>query len=481
MIGLLKTVSREDLEQIHENSIKLLEEKGCKFSDETALDIFKKHGLKVDGDVVFFTREIIEKSLEQCPSKFKLTAIDDSKSCIVGEGILTQPPGGEVFINHLEGERTEATIQDYANFQKLYEVLNNIDMAGFQPVSVKGIDQRVVGHYCTLETMKNSTKPWLSPMNFQTCEEIQEHFDMYEIAMGKKGYLEDHYMTWYCICPNSPLIYSKFACNGIIEYAKRNQPVLIVSAPLAGITAPLSIYGTALLENAEILAGLTLAQLVRPGVPVVPSASLVYGNMQRASWECACPETALAVNVMTQMFREVYKLPARAIIGVTSSKDIDSQSGYETMQSFLLASLSGLQLAVQNVGTLDNLMASSLEKTVIDDEIVGRTKRILEGVSTSVKDLSYDTILQTDFGGDFMKHKTTIKNCRKSFRPTVANWDSYEGWVKDGSEDIKLVANKKVTEILNNAPESLLDKEVEKDLVKFIKKIEENKACMGVF
>ena len=115
-------------------------------------------------------------------------------------------------------------------------------------------------------------------MELDTVVQKEECLKLFEIAYGKDGYLDNHYVTWHAVCPNSPLFYSDFACEGIKVYAERNQPVLVVSAPMTGITSPIYLYSTVVLQIAEILAGLVLAQLYRPGVPVIPSASLTYGN-----------------------------------------------------------------------------------------------------------------------------------------------------------------------------------------------------------
>lgn len=131
---------------------------------------------------------------------------------------------------------------------------------------------------------------------------------------------------------------------------------------MSGITSPVFLYSTVALQNAEQLAGLVYAQLIKPGVPVILSASLTYGNLKYASWECAAPDTALMLIAATQMYKDYYHLPARAQTGVTSSKAIDYQAGMETMQSFILTALAGVTLTSQSVGTLENLMCTSFEK-----------------------------------------------------------------------------------------------------------------------
>ncbi|CAH2213806.1 trimethylamine methyltransferase family protein [Tepidibacter aestuarii] len=469
-----KVLPREKLEEIHDQSIKILEEKGCAFEAEEVLEIFKKNGFKVEGNAVYFTRNAIEDAIEKTPSKFKLTSINESNSKIIGEEHLVQPSGGEVFMLDYDGTRRDGTLKDYANLTKLHQALDNIDIVGSSHIGVSDIDKRVSALYCTLELAKNTDKMWISPSEVTSGKQINEIMQLLEIGFGKKGFLEGNYVTWQCICPNSPLFYSQFACEAIMEYAKWNQPIQITSAPMAGITAPMSIWGVTLLANAEMLAGLVLSQILRPGIPVVPTITNIYGNMQRATWESGAPETALATAAGIQMLKELYKMPIRGIMGGSAAKTIDYQAGFETMQSYLLGALAGVHVGLENVGTLDNLMSMSLEKTVLDDEMVGRVKRILKGVDMNESDFSIKAIMDVDFSQSFLTHRSTIKNCRKPWRPTVSDWEGYETWVKFGSPDIVSQANKKVRQILDSAPESMIDKELEKDMLAFIKSVEKN-------
>lgn len=474
MDNYYRIFNKEQLQHMHEQSIKILEEKGCFFEADEAIDIFKKHGFKTENHVVYFTRKQIEDALEKVPSTFKLTAINEERSCIVGEDFLCQPPVGEVFMQDYDGTRREGTLEDYANVTKIYQAMKHMDIVGSTPIAVNDIDKKISGLYCTLELAKNSDKPWLGSTDLNSGRLIDENFKLIELAFGKKGFLEDHYVTWLASCPNSPLSYSQFACECIIEHAKWNQPVLLVSAPMAGITAPLSIYGVVLQGNVDMLAGVVLAQIITPGVPVIPNVCDIYGNMKSATWESGAPETTLAAVGGIQMVREIYNMPARAIVGGTAAKTVDYQAGFETMQGYLVAALAGMKMASQNVGTLDNVLITSLEKILIDDEMMGRVKRILKGADFSENEFSYKAIMDVDFGNTFLTHKTTIKNCRKLFRPDVSDWGNYEGWEKAGKKNIYDVAHEKVVKILAEAPESMIDKELEKDMIQFIKKVHEN-------
>lgn len=468
----LKVLSADDMATVHEKALELLEKKGIIFQTDHAIETFRKHGAKIEDHTVYFPPQMVNDALAHCPSTFLLEGMDPSKNVMVGEGLLIHPAGGEVFIEDYDGTRRAPTLEDFSNLQKIYQACDNIDIAGYQPLSPSDVSERVKGLHCMLRSFRHSNKPLLSPMELDTSEQKEECLEIFNIAYGKENYIENHYLTWHAVCPNTPYFYSDFACEGIRVYAEHNQPVIIVSAPMSGITSPVYLYSTVILSIAEMLAGLVYAQLIRPGVPVVLSASLTYGNMRYATWECAAPDTTLMLCASIQMFREFYHLPARAQTGVTSSKCIDYQAGMETMQSFLSSAYAGVNLTSQTVGSLSNLMTTSFEKTVLDDEIVGRVRYILKGMDTSIESIAMEDLMNAAPCSDFMTNESTLLHFRDGWQPTISDWRSTDAWEADGKEDIKDVAHKKVLQILNEAPETLLDSEQEKAICDFIASVE---------
>ena len=467
----LKVLSTEDMQKIHEKVLELLSKKGMVFQSDEAVETFRRHGAKIEDHTVCISKEMAEQALKQCPSSFLLEAMDPKYNVTVGDGLLIHPAGGEVFIEDYEKGRRGPTLKDFTDLQKIYQACENIDIGGYQPLSPGDVAEEVKGLYCMLQSFRHCSKPLLSPMELDTVKQKEDCLRIFNVAYGKENYMEDHYLTWHAVCPNSPCFYSDFACEGIKVYAEHNQPVIIVSAPMTGITAPVYLLSAVVLSLAEMIAGLVYAQLIRPGVPVVLSASLTYGNMRYATWECAAPDTALMLCASIQMFRDFYHLPARAQTGVTSAKCIDYQAGMETMQSLLTSALAGVNLTSQSVGTLANLMTTSLEKTVLDDELIGRVRCILKGMDTSEEAFGMSDLMAAEPCQDFMTAESTLIHFRDGWQPTVSDWRSSESWEQDGKKDAKAVAHEKVQKILAEAPETLLSEDQEKDLRHYIKTI----------
>lgn len=469
----LKLLSAEDMAMIHKSILQLLSEKGMVFQCSNAVETFRRHGAKVLDHTVFLSKEMVETALSQCPSSFLLEAMDPAHNVTVGEGLLIHPAGGEVFTCNEQGQRRTATLADFETLQKIYQACPEIDIAGYQPLSPSDVPERYKGLHCLLASMRNSNKPILSPMELDSIEEKEECLRFFDIAYGKENYTAKHYLTWHAVCPNTPFFYSQFACDGIRVFAEHNQPVIIVSAPISGVTSPVHLYSTVIISLAEMIAGLVYAQLIRPGVPVVLSASLTYGNLRYATWECAAPDTTLMLCASVQMLREFYHLPSRAQTGVTSAKGIDYQAGMETMQSFLATALTGVHLTSQSVGTLANLMITSAEKTVLDNEMISRCRAILKGMDTSDAAAGIEELLAAEPCQDFMTADSTLKHFRDGWQPSISDWRSMDAWEAYGSNDIKEIAKEKVKKILAAAPDTLLDSEQEKTMKAYIKTIEE--------
>jgi len=462
----------EQMQQIHEASLELLKTKGVVFRSEEARQALADKGAKTDGETVFIPESLVSDCLSKVPSEFRVDAVDPANAVQIGGDLVIHPAGGEVFIKDADDTRlSSATIQQFSDLQKIYQACPNINMTGYQPLSPDDVPLQTRGLHCLYETMLYTSKPWLAPMDYVSGADKRRELHMYEIVFGEE-YVRNHYLTWSIVTPESPLIFSQFSCESIMEFAMLNQPVALVSAPMSGITGPIHLMGTIVLANTETLAGLCLAQCVNPGVPVLPSASLTYGNMRLATWECASPDSALMLAGAVQMYKDFYHLPARAQTGVTSSKCLDYQAGYETMQSLLLTALMDVDVTSQSAGSLENLMTISFEKTIIDDEVIARVRRIIAGLRIDEETFSMDLIKEVDHGGSFLMHKSTLKNYRKSgWQPSVSDWNSYEVWAKSEEPDIEKRAALKAKEIIESA-EPLLDPSVAEDLREYISSCE---------
>lgn len=467
----MEVISEKDYQTIHDASIKILEETGVAFHSEEALEICRQHGVKVSGNTVYFSRKMVEDAVESCPKKIQWTARNADRSVTVGEGFLIQPNLGPVYIQDLDKGRRTATLEDFGNIQKLCQHSDVVHLVGSIPVNPSDVPQNEKHLHMTYETLKNSDKPIIGYTGYR--HEAKKTLDMIEIALGKK--LESGHYAGVAINPLSPLGYAKDSLETIIEYTKRNQIVFLAPCIMAGVSGPITLLGTAVLQNVEILAGLTLMQLINPGVPVVYSVAANTAYMKTASFIGGNPEGLLMDIVNLQMGLDYYNIPTRILAGITDAKVVDCQAGYESMQNLMLGVLGGGHIVVQCLGVLDAIMTTSYEKFIIDEELVRRMIRIKQGIKFTEEDLAIDVIQEVGHAGSYLTHQSTFEKFRERWLPTISTSESYMDWTADGSEDVVIRANRKYKEILNSAPETLLDKEVEKELVSYMNKVINNK------
>jgi trimethylamine--corrinoid protein Co-methyltransferase len=191
--------------------------------------------------------------------------------------------------------------------------------------------------------------------------------------------------------------------------------------------------------------------------------------MRNGNFTTGSPEMMLIHIAGMQMSLDHYHLPTRSMCGMTDSKIIDYQAGYETMQNLLMAALGGTHMAFECIGVLDSIMTTSYEKVVIDLELLSRIMRIRKGMDTSSKEQALNVIQEIGHETIHITHPDTLAHFRERWLPELSSWETYESWQETGSADVAARANKKYKEILENAPETFIDPEVDKALQEYIR------------
>jgi len=237
---------------------------------------------------------------------------------------------------------------------------------------------------------------------------------------------------------------------------------------MAGITAPLDLMGTALMQNAEMLACTVLIQLINPGLPVVYSPASVVGNMKRASFCTGSPESMLINLINLHLSREFYHIPTRSLTGATDAKIPDFQAGAESMQNLMLSMLGGSEIINEALGTLESYMTLSFEKYLLDEENIRRLLRIQNGLSLTNVDRNLNLINEIGIKGDYLTHASTFNKFRELWQPTLSNWDSYDQWTQNENNDLMILAQKRVKALINEAPETLLSPSLDQELIQYM-------------
>jgi len=458
-----------DSAKIHEAALDILFRTGCRFQSEKARQLLQKHGAKVEGETVFLPPKLIESAIKNVPSSFRWRARNDAFSTTIGDKKLKLGPNaGNIYVQDLEKGRRLATLEDVSRIQKIHQSSDCTDFVGNNPCEPSDVDSDKRHLYVTYEVLKHTDKPIISyfaPYKNQA----EEILHMVQLAFGEKDIFKHHHVVGTSLSSDSPLVFTQDTLGVMDTFASYNQPVLITTAAMGGISAPLNLMGIAIQQLAELIAGTTYVQLVNPGNPVVWSPSSTIAWLKEATYSTGTPEAMLPNILVLQMARDFYDIPTRSMGGLTDSKVVDSQAGYETMQNLMLAMLGGAEIVYEALGVLDNIMTTSYEKIIIDEELFKRISRIHCGMDTSIIEEPSSLIQEIGSGGNFLFQSYTLHHCRDMWRPTVSNWDSYIGWEATGSPDTMKRANKIWKERLDEAPELLIDDELEKDLQRYIR------------
>ncbi len=468
----VKIVKSADLPRIHDASIKILEQCGVIFEHETALEIFKRHGARVDGKTVFIPGPMAETAMEQAPTTFRHVARNDAQSVTIGDGFAPHPNVGCVFCEDMDNGKRRGLLEDFANFQKLSQASDIVKLTGATPVAPDDVADTERALYMLYETIKHTDKPIIGSCT--VAQKAKESLDMVEMVFGEK-FLENHYCVGVSTNPLSPLKYATETLDTIIAYARRHQPVYILPCALAGITAPISLFGSIVQQNAEVLAGNALVQLINPGGPMVYCPASTVADMRTAICIYAPPEQFLINSTCLQMAIDFYKVPTRIMAGMTDAKEVDIQAGYDTMQNMMMGMMSGGHMIEQVFGVLDAILTISYEKFIIDEEMMSRVIRICEGVDTSDGELSLDVIKEVGPGGSYLPHEDTFARFRRQWLPTVSCWQSYDNWASNGKESIMTRANRKYKEILASRPDMMISRDLDRDLKAYLQKWAVNK------
>lgn len=272
-------------------------------------------------------------------------------------------------------------------------------------------------------------------------------------------------------CTLTPLSYDDKMIGALMAYAEARQPQMINSLSIAGLSTPTTLVGLVSVQNAEVLAGIVLAQVISPGTPVIYAAAGSNCEMSNVMLSIGSPEDAV-VSIINGQLCNYYQIPCRTSGALTDSKISDIQAGYESAITLMAGPISGGNFMLHAAGILDSYNTASYEQMVIDNEIIGYIKRIMRGVTVDEETLAYDVIEEIGPQGNFLVHEHTIEYFRDEFyRPTLSDRQTAGQWEQSGSLDAAQRANKKWKEILANYGESTLCSEVDRDLRRFMENL----------
>ena len=460
-------LTQQQVEQVHATSLRILEQVGVVFSYPEALAVLSKGGARIEGERVFFSPRLVEAQIRKAPAEFTIHARNPEKNVVIGGDQIAFIPGyGAPFVTDLDNGRREGTLSDFENFVKLTDASPYQDICSGMVGEANDVPHNTRHAEMLLACMKYSDKCFMgSALGAQSA---LDSIRMAALLFGSEAEVHEKPCMISILCSLTPLCYDDRMLGAIIEYARAGQPQLISSLAVAGATAPATLAGMLALQNAEVLAGIVLTQLVREGTPVVFAGSSTSADMRTGALSIGAPEMAVNTAATAQMAR-YYNLPSRGGGAISDAKVPDAQAAYESMMSLQMAQASGINFVLHTAGILESYSCMSYEKFIIDDEMCGMVKRIRKGYDVNEETLAMDIITEAGPGGHFLDKDHTFAHFRNEFyQPQLSNRDNYDKWQSDGQQQIMETARQKYRQILENHPSPELPAGVLKALTDFI-------------
>jgi trimethylamine--corrinoid protein Co-methyltransferase len=448
----LEFLSPETVDRAIDEAFELLWNPGVRVHYGEALQLLADNGATVDMDtrVAKIPRELAEKGVETAPSSFHLYNFDGQPVVHYGGDDIHYDPGSAA-IEIADFGANESRIpvtEDCENFVRLADSLPQIDALATSIVC-GDVPQNMADWYRLYLLLLYGRKPIVTG-TFA----IETFAIMHELLIAVAGSAEalaEKPRAVFDVCPSPPLLWSDITCANLIDCARTGVPAELVSMPLTGATGPATVIGSAVQHAAECLSGITIHQLAKPGSPIVWGGSPASFDMRTGT----TPMGAMATMMLDCSYAQIGKsikpggLPTHAYLGMADTKIVDAQTGLESASGAILGALTGVNM-MSGPGMMDFESCFSLEKLVIDAEIVGMAKRLVAGVNDSADPLALDVMREVGHAGNFLKSKHTRRNFRKEdYIPTeVIDRDFRQTWFDKGALDINARAHRRVRELI---------------------------------
>jgi trimethylamine--corrinoid protein Co-methyltransferase len=425
--------SEDRLEAIHDTALRVLEELGIKVLNDEARTILHGAGARVDAAslLVKIDRAMVAAALASAPGEFVLHGRTPERDVTLGgDHVVFVPVGGAPHISDLDRGKRPATLEDTRNIIRLCE---HFDVMHLQSPNVESQDIPVhLRHYRVTESQLSlSSKPFF--VYSRGSAQVEDAFAMTRIAYGlDQQEFEAKPWCYTIINTNSPRQLDVPMCQGIIDFARAGQVAVITPFTLAGAMAPVTMPGALVLQHAEALAGIVLSQCTRAGAPVVYGSFTSNVDMKSGSPAFGTPEFVRAAFGAGQLARHI-GLPWRGS-AATASNAPDEQSVYEYLMSAWGSVLGGVNMMVHAAGWLEGGLTGSLEKFILDVEMLQTFAEIFQPLASGDAELAYEAIAAVEPGSHFFGCEHTMERYQSAFyEPLVSDWSNFGQWAENGS------------------------------------------------
>jgi len=461
----IELLSKELIERVLEEAFILLMKPGIKVQLPEARELLASAGAKVEEEtqVVYIPEVVARQALKTVPNEFFLYNFKDEPVIRYGGDAVHFDPGSSG-VHVLDPETLEhksSYTQDLVRVIKITESLSQYD-AQSTALVCNEVPKEIGDLYRLYLVLLYSDKPIVTGAFTSHTAKIM--FDMLAIFSGSSKALAAKPTAVFDVCPTPPLIWSSFGAHNIIDLAHARVPAQLISMPLAGVGAPVTLLGSIVQHAAETISGITIHQLAQPGSPIVWGGAPAIFDMRQGTTPMGAIETAMIDAGYAQVGKYL-GIPTHAYLGASDAKIVDAQAGLESGVTAMIGALAGINM-ISGAGMLDFLACVSPEKLVVDAEAIGMTKQLLRGIQHQTETLATAMFEGINFKADFLKQKITRQLfLKEQYMPSeVIDRGSIRTWQQNGSPDTFQRARTRVKEILIKYQRPIKPPEQEHDL-----------------
>ncbi len=465
----IEVLSADQIEAIHENSLRILEEIGIEFMGAKAQDAFADAGAEVDRDtgLVRMDRGLVEHCLASVPNSVTLTPRNPKRRLVLGGNqICTTLVAGPPNVHDCERGRRSGNYKDYCRLVSLAQSLNIIHAIGNQPVAPIELPAHNRHLDCYLANLTYADRVY--HCSAIGAERALDGIDMAAIAQGKeREAIIDQPAVITIISVNSPRRFDQAMSEGLMTMSEWGQAVVVTPFTLMGAMAPVTMAAALSQQNAEALAGIALTQITRPGAPAIYGGFTSNVDMKSGAPAFGTPENVQATLAGGQLARR-YKLPYRSS-NASASNVVDAQAAYESEMSIWAAVMAHANMVYHGAGWMEGGLTASFEKVVLDAEMLQMMAEVVKPVLVDEDSLGFEAIGGVPSGGHFFGAAHTLARYENAFyHPFISDWRNYESWEEAGCEDATQRASRIWKQLLESYQKPPMDPGIREALNAFV-------------
>jgi trimethylamine---corrinoid protein Co-methyltransferase len=404
----IQLLSPDLIERILREAFELLMHPGVRVGS-AVVELLTSSGAKVNNGIARIPEPLVRQCLASVPPDFYLYNRQGEKAVHYGGDNVHFDPGS-CCVQMLDPETLEARPSETRDLVRIVQVTEMLPQFAAQSTAVvctrnnnDDVPSGIGDLYRLFVVLQHSDKPVVTG-SFSAAG-LQGMIDLLIADSGSPDKLRQQPRAVFDVCPSPPLNWSEFGSHNLIDLARAGVPAEIVSMPLAGGTAPVTLAGSVTQHAAEALAGITLHQLAHPGSPIVWGGAPAIFDMRTGGAPMGAVETAM-LNMACAEVGKHLGLPTHGYLVATDSKLVDAQAGAESARSAMLGALAGINM-ISGAGMLESLACFSVEKLVIDAESIASAERLARGIEVRGETLATAAFAETGLSGEFLKLKET--------------------------------------------------------------------------